>query len=73
MKPQNQPVTKSDDKDVAEADLQSAGVGLIPEKIDEDDLVKTKGSQGEAKGQGTEVPPVEPPGETAGVISGNSV
>ncbi len=73
MKPQNKPATKSADEDVAEADLQSAGVGLIPEKIHEDDLVKTKGSQQETQGQGTEVPPVEPPGETAGVISGNSV
>ncbi len=73
MKPENKPATKSVDEDVAEADLQSAGVGLIPEKIHEDDLVKTKGSQQETQGQGTEVPPVEPPGETAGVISGNSV
>lgn len=73
MKPSNKPITQPADKDVAEADLQSAGVGLLPEKIEEGDLVKTKGSQEEATGQGTEVPPVEPPGETAGVISGNSV
>jgi hypothetical protein len=75
MKPQNKPITQPADKDVTEADLQSAGVGvgLMPEKVHEEDLVKTQEAQEEAKGQGTEVPPLEPPATPTAVISGNSV